>query len=113
MIAVVPVTAEGGTGHSWGKAPRVAVATVTDGAVTDWQEHEVRWDVSHDEGTEGSHHARVARFLLEHEVGAVVVDHMGAGMVRMLASMGITVLRAEEGGDARAAVLAAVGSAPA
>ncbi|MFD1506758.1 hypothetical protein FE374_06965 [Georgenia yuyongxinii] len=112
MIAVVPVTAEGRTGHSWGKAPRVAVATVSDGAITDWQEHEVRWDVSHDEGTEGSHHARVARFLLDHQVGAVVVDHMGAGMVRMLASMDIRVLQATQD-DAHEAVLAAVRAVPA
>lgn len=88
----VPVTPDGGVERRWGRAPRIAIARVEDGAVTDWQEHAVGWDVAHDEGTEGSHHARVVRFLREHGVTHVVVDHMGAGMHHTLGRMGIEIL---------------------
>ncbi|MHB1063335.1 MAG: NifB/NifX family molybdenum-iron cluster-binding protein [Georgenia sp.] len=108
MTVIVPVTTEGRTGHSWGKAPRVAVATVSAGTITAWQETDVRWDASHDEGTEGSHHARIARFLKDHDVDTVLAHHMGPGMQRMLATMEITVRPVAAGADARAAVLAAV-----
>lgn len=106
MIVCIPVVGDGQTGGGWGKAHRVALATVTDGAVTDWQEIEVGWDVAHDSGPEGTHHARIARFLIDQHVDVVVAGHMGEPMVRMLGKLKIrTVLGAE--GDARAAVLAA------
>jgi len=78
--------------------------------VRSWQVHEVGWDVSHDEGTHGSHHARIVRFLKEEGVQAVVVDHMGEGMQRVMNTMGIPLLPASPG-DAQASVLAAVASA--
>lgn len=111
MTVIVPVTADGRTDHSWGKARRVAVATVSAGAISAWEETDVRWDASHDEGTEGSHHARIARFLRDNGVETVLADHLGPGMQRMLATMGITVLPVAVGEDARAAVLAVVGAA--
>lgn len=107
MNVCIPLESDGSTGRRWGKAERVAVAVVEDGDITDWQEHDVRWDVLHDEGTEGSHHARIARFLREHDVDVVVAGHMGEGMTRMLGTMKIrTVLGAS--GPAREAVRAAV-----
>jgi predicted Fe-Mo cluster-binding NifX family protein len=107
VIIAIPVDADDQVAHGWGRAPAIALATVTDGAITDWQVHDVRWDVAHDEGTEGSHHARVVRFLKDNAVELVVAEHMGDGMVRMLGSMKLpTVLGAA--GDARASVLAAV-----
>lgn len=111
MNVCIPVTTDGRTDPRWGRAARVAVATVDDGALTGWQEHEVGWDVAHDQGTEGSHHARVARFLREHDVQVVVAHHMGDGMTRMLSTMGIhAVLGAGE--DARQAVQDAVAALP-
>ncbi|NCD18107.1 MAG: dinitrogenase iron-molybdenum cofactor [Actinobacteria bacterium] len=92
MTYAIPVTPDGGVEQRWGRAPRIAVATVEGGAISDWQEHAVGWDVAHDEGTEGSHHARVVRFLRENAVTHVVVDHMGAGMHRTLGTMGIEIL---------------------
>ena len=62
MIVCIPVVGDGQTGGGWGKAHRVALATVTDATLTDWQEIEVAWDVAHDAGPEGTHHARIARF---------------------------------------------------
>lgn len=106
MIVAIPVTDDGRTGGGWGRAPRVALATVADGVIADWQVHDVAWDVLHDTGTEGSHHARVARFLIEHQVSDVVVAHLGPGMQRMLAGMHITVHTAADP-DARTAVLGA------
>jgi len=107
MILCIPVTTDGLTAPGWGRARRVATAIASDGQITDWQEFDVGWDSLHDEGTEGAHHARIARFLIDHHVEVVVAEHMGEGMTRMLSTMGI---RAALGahGDARAAVLAAV-----
>jgi predicted Fe-Mo cluster-binding NifX family protein len=104
------MASDGSLINGWGRAPRVAVATVTDGTIDRWQELDVRWDVLHDEGTGGQHHARIARFLREHDIALVVVGHMGEGMVRMLATMGIGTTPAT-GTDPRAAVLMAVSAA--
>lgn len=105
MIACVPVMTDGSVAPGWGRARRVAVTGVAEGQITDWEELDVAWDVLHDEGSEGSHHARVARFLREHRADAVITGHMGGGMERMLGSMGVRVVQ-QAHGDARAAVLA-------
>ena len=110
MIIATPVTADGQSAAAWGKAHWIGVATLEDGAVTDWQVHEVAWDVSHDAGTHGSHHARIVRFLKDHAIAAVVVDHMGPGMVQVMETMGIPLLPASPG-DAQASVLAAAAAA--
>ena len=98
IIVCVPVTTEGALGPRWGRAERVAVATVSQDGVDDWQEFDVSWDSLHDAGTEGSHHARVALFLREHKVEAVAAHHMGPGMEHMLGKMGLTVRLGEAGG---------------
>jgi predicted Fe-Mo cluster-binding NifX family protein len=108
-VVCIPVTADGRVGPSWGRAPRVALAGVDAGAVVSWTEHDVRWDELHDEGTEGGHHARVARFLIDNGVQVVAADHMGPPMVRMLGSMGLGVVLGA-GGDARVAAIGAAGS---
>ncbi|MDN5563466.1 MULTISPECIES: NifB/NifX family molybdenum-iron cluster-binding protein [Luteococcus] len=111
MIIATPTTADGQSAAAWGKAHWIGVADVqpgTDGPqVTAWQIHEVAWDESHDAGTHGSHHARIVRFLKEQGIQAVVVDHMGDGMQRVMNTMGIPLLPATPG-DAQASVLAAV-----
>jgi predicted Fe-Mo cluster-binding NifX family protein len=114
IIACVPVTVEGALGSSWGRAERVAVATVNENGIEDWQEFDVGWDSLHDAGTEGSHHARIARFLREHEVEAVASQHMGPGMEHMLGKMGLTVRLGETGGakEVAARMLARDSSAP-
>ena len=109
MIVATPVTATGQSAPAWGKAHWIGVASLVNGAVTTWQVHEVAWDVSHDEGTHGSHHARIVRFLKEHAIEAVVVDHMGPGMVQVMETMRIPLLPASPG-DAQASILAAVAS---
>jgi len=106
VIVCVPVTADGSVDASWGRAPRVAVATVEDGRISAWEEHAVAWDVLHDVGTEGGHHGRVATFLRDHGVEVVVAGHMGPPMVQMLGKMRI-LARLGAHGDARAAVLQA------
>ena len=103
VIVCVPVTVEGVVDSRWGRADRVAVATAARGGVEGWREYDVGWGSLHDAGTEGSHHARVARFLREHRVEAVVAHHMGAGMVHMLGKMGLTV-QLGAAGSAREAV---------
>lgn len=106
MNVAVPVTEDGQLDPRWGRADRVAVADVADGQIRDWQEYTVSWGSLHDEGTEGSHHARIATFLRQHEVQAVAVHHLGGGMQRMLTTMGIAVVTGLDG-DARGAAQAA------
>jgi predicted Fe-Mo cluster-binding NifX family protein len=108
MILCVPVTSDGQVDPRWGRADRVAVADVVDGEIAAWQEIEVSWSRLHDEGTPGSHHARVVRFLREQQVEIVVANHIGDGMVRMLDTMSLPV-HLGAAGAARAAVLEAAG----
>ena len=89
MRVCVPITAKGQVDPRWRRADRVAVATVVDGQIAGWQEFTVGWGTLHDEGTEGAHHARVARFLRDNQVQTVAVRHVGPGMQRMLGSMAI------------------------
>ena len=105
MIVCIPVDEEGLVGPHWGRAARVAVARVESGGVESWEEYDVGWDVAHDEGTHDAHHARIARFLRDHGVEAVVAGGVGPGMVRMLSSMGIELWYGASG-PARQAVLA-------
>jgi predicted Fe-Mo cluster-binding NifX family protein len=109
MVVCVPVTTEGLIDPRWGRAGRVAVTEVTSDRIGAWQEYDVGWNALHDAGTEGSHHARVARFLLEHHVEAVVANHMGPPMVHMLERMGVRVCLGAMG-DAREAAVAAIDS---
>ena len=104
VVAVSLVGSQAGGG--WGRAQRIAIAAVEDGAVTEWTEHDVRWDLAHDEGTEGSHHARVVRFLRDNAVQVVATGHMGPPMARMLATMGIRVT-VDAAGEPRTAAVAA------
>jgi predicted Fe-Mo cluster-binding NifX family protein len=106
MILCVPVTPTGDVDPRWGRAAPVAVAEVVGGTVRRWDEHEVGWDRLHDEGLEGGHHARVARFVQEQRASIVVAGHMGDPMLAMLRRMDIDV-RLGVSGDARLAVLAA------
>jgi predicted Fe-Mo cluster-binding NifX family protein len=110
MIVCVPVDDVGAVDPRWGRASQVALATVEDGAITDWQEIAVGWDSLHDAGSEAAHHARVARFLRERHVEVVVAHHMGGGMSRMLETMHVTVYLGASG-DARLAVQSA-GASP-
>lgn len=109
VVVAVPVAPGRQVAHSWGRAPLIALVTVTDGQVSDWAEHAVGWDELHDTGTEGSHHARVVRFLRENGVQAVAAQHMGPPMQNTLAKLGIAVsLTTTE--DATAAALAVAGT---
>ena len=107
VIVCVPVLDDDGLDPRWGRAARVAVAEVTGGVITGWTEHAMGWDGLHDAGTEGGHHARVARFLVDHGVQAVVANHMGPGMVQMLERMRLAVHLGARG-DARQAVVEAL-----
>ncbi|MSS45661.1 dinitrogenase iron-molybdenum cofactor [Cutibacterium sp. WCA-380-WT-3A] len=111
MNVMIPVRQDGSVEPRFGKAPMVAVAQVDSNShITAWQTFHVEWDRLHDEGTEGSHHARIVRFLREHDVVACVATHVGMGMQRTLAAMKIPVLPATSP-DARESVEAAVAAA--
>lgn len=109
MIAVVPVTEQGNVDPRWGKAARVAVARVEDGEIVEWTEHPVGWDAAHDLGGEGSHHARIVRFLREQAITHVVVNHMGAPMVNTITKMGLTIVPAASSNAREAVALAGEG----
>ncbi|MDR0417662.1 MAG: NifB/NifX family molybdenum-iron cluster-binding protein [Propionibacteriaceae bacterium] len=100
--AVIAINLDGSEiGGGWGRARRVALATAAAGAITGWTETDVGWDVAHDQGPHGSHHARIVRFLRDHGVSVVVTGHMGPPMERMLRTMGIAAV-VGVAGDARA-----------
>ncbi|WP_028707394.1 NifB/NifX family molybdenum-iron cluster-binding protein [Propionicicella superfundia] len=107
MKIATPVDAAGNSATAWGRAHWIAVADVQHEHIADWQVHEVSWDVLHDSGGHGAHHARVVRFLLDNDIDGIVVDHVGEGMRRMLHRMRIPMLPATPG-DAQASVLEAV-----
>jgi predicted Fe-Mo cluster-binding NifX family protein len=104
MMVCVPITKEGLIDPRWGRADHVAITEVTGDGIASWQEFEVGWNALHDAGTEGSHHARVARFLKEHHVDAVLANHMGPPMVHMLERMGVKVLLGAMGNAREAAI---------
>jgi predicted Fe-Mo cluster-binding NifX family protein len=103
MVVCVPVTEEGWIDPRWGRARRLAIAQVEAGTITRWEELDVGWGDARNTGSERAHHARVARFIKEHHVETVLVDHMGDDMLRILARMGVTV-HLGASGDARQAV---------
>ncbi len=105
MVVLVTLAAGGMVGGGLGRAGRVALAALENGAVTSWEEIDVGWDRLHDSEPEGAHHARLVRFLRDRDVDAVVAGGMGEGMRRVLANMGIRFVLA--GGGARQAALAA------
>ena len=105
MRVCVPVTTDGRIDPSWGRADRVAITEVTGEGIGTWQEYEVGWNAAHDAGTEGSHHARVARFLKENHVDVVLANHMGPPMVHMLGRMGVKVWLGAIGNARDAAIL--------
>jgi predicted Fe-Mo cluster-binding NifX family protein len=101
------VDASGQVGNGWGRAQSVAIAETDDaGHLVSWQTHSVGWDALHGQGTEGSHHARIVRFLRTWQVECVVAEHMGLGMRRVMQAMNIPVF-VGDAGDARAAVASA------
>jgi predicted Fe-Mo cluster-binding NifX family protein len=100
----VPVTPDGEIADGWGRTRTMALATVADGRVVSWTTVDVAWDASHDSGTEGSHHARVVRFVQDNRVTVAVAHHMGQPMQNMLTKLGVDV-RLGAAGDARTAVL--------
>ncbi len=107
VIVAIALAPGGAAGQGWGRAQRVAVARVEGERIQSWDEYDVGWDVLHDEGSEGGHHARIARFLGEHKVQLVMAGHMGPPMVHMLGRMGIRV-QLGDAGEPRAVVIAAV-----
>ena len=109
MRLCVQMTPDGEVDPRWGRADRVAIADVVDGEVGTWEQHDVGWGTAHDAGTEGAHHARIASFLREHRVEAVAVDHVGAGMQRMLTTMGVRIVTGLSG-DAHTAARTAASS---
>ena len=107
MMVCIPVTSVEEVGPGFGRASRVAIADVAGGHVATWEIFDVGWGDLHDAGSEGTHHARIATFIREHGVEAVVGSHMGEGMLQMLGRMNVEVHMGASG-DARAAVLAAI-----
>ncbi|MFT0847625.1 NifB/NifX family molybdenum-iron cluster-binding protein [Actinomycetaceae bacterium L2_0104] len=97
MIIATPVTADGQVDPRWGKAHDVALAEILDGELMSWDEHEVKWDDLHDEGTSGSHHARIVKFLRENQVDAVIINRCGDSMLNTMQKMGLIIALDAEG----------------
>ncbi len=94
MVICLTMVGQETVGGGFGKAQRVAIAS-SDGGSWQVSQHDVRWDLQHDQMADGLHHAQIARFLKEQAVDVVVTGHMGDHMVRMLDSMKIKVFSGE------------------
>ena len=106
MIIAVPVTDDEQVDPRWGKARNVAVAKVEDGAIRSWEVFPVGWDVLHDQGEHGTHHARIVTFLRNNNVDGVVINHAGTPMMNTMAKMGLAIA-VDAAGPARHAALRA------
>ena len=111
MIVAVTTAPDGTVGGGLGRAQSVAVAEVREGHVETWAEFPVGWGDLHDTGAEGTHHARIVRFMREHAVEAVVTSGLGEGMRNTMGKLGV-VVRTELRGDARAAAVMAATTTP-
>lgn len=107
MVVCVAVTDDGMVAHRWARTERVALADVTPAGIESWREIDVDWGRLRETGTEGSHHARVARFLRENNVEAVAARHIGSDMAHMLSKLGIAVHLGASGNARQAALHAA------
>lgn len=107
---VVAVNIEGtSVGGGLGRAREIAVASVdAKGKLVQWRVESVGWDVLHDQGSHGSHHARIVSFMRENQVSVVVAGHAGPPMVRTLLKLGILPILGVSG-DARAVAVHAAG----
>ena len=105
-IVAIPVDAQGGVGGGLGKAHRMAVAVIEADGIVSWTEHETNWDVLHDQGEHGAHHARIVRFMMENGVTHVAAAHIGPPMQNTLIKLGLTISM-DAAGDAREAALRA------
>ena len=74
-------------GGGLGRAHWMAIATIEGGEITNWEEFEVGWDELHGTGAPGTHHARIVRFMREHDAQAVVTGHMGPPMVNTMTKL--------------------------
>lgn len=104
MIIAVPVTDDEQVDPRWGKARSVAVAKVEDGTIISWEVFPVGWDVLHDQGEHGTHHARIVTFLRTNNVDGLVINHAGAPMMNTMGKMGLAIA-VDAVGPARQAVL--------
>lgn len=90
-----------------GRAHWMGVGKVAEGAVSDWAVHEVEWDVLHDVGSHGGHHARIVTFMRDHGVDVVVAGHIGEPMQNTLTKLGVRIVMGAEGEPSAAALLGA------
>lgn len=113
-VVAIPVGADGTIDRAWGRAERVAIVTTNAGSIREWQEHHVGWGAARQEGREGEHHARIARFLLDHRVNTILCHHMGPGMTTMVDRMDILCISGQAGSarHALAEVLSGRGDVP-
>lgn len=102
----VPVNPDGTVCQGFGRAAQGATARLRDGRVESWTVHRLDWDTLHDAGGEGSHHARIVRFLRDEGVTHVVAGHMGPPMQNTIGKLGLTLVLGADG-DAREAALRA------
>lgn len=101
MNVMLPVNADGTVELRFGRAHFVAVAEFDGDQLTNWTVDEVNWDVLHDEGTHGHHHARMVRYIKEHNVERIGFVGMGQSMMNTLNKANVLLFQIDAGDNAR------------
>ena len=94
-LAVLP---NGMVNSHLGRADKVAIATVENKEITNWEEYDVPFGKNHDHhhhdnhnhnhehghGQGNKHHESIRDFLVQHNVDVILVEHSGPGIMAML-----------------------------
>ncbi|MGC8547392.1 MAG: hypothetical protein ACP5MC_00105 [Candidatus Micrarchaeia archaeon] len=72
-----------------GRAPKVAIAKASNGAITSVEEKEVKWGEAHEKEQEGLHHSNLAKFFISNKATDIVAAGAGPDMQHMIERLGI------------------------
>ncbi|TCS83687.1 NifB/NifX family molybdenum-iron cluster-binding protein [Tepidibacillus fermentans] len=119
MKVAVAVLPNGKVNTHFGRANKLALATIENGQITKWEEVAVPFaethgnhDHHHDHDHEHHHHAPghhegIKNWLVDHEVDMVLLDHAGPGMQKVMSETDIKIVVGAKG-NAKEAVQALI-----
>ncbi|MFV9510867.1 NifB/NifX family molybdenum-iron cluster-binding protein [Tepidibacillus sp. LV47] len=125
MKVAVAVLPNGMVNTHFGRANRLALATIENGQITKWEEvdvpfaqthgdhdhhhdhHDHHHHHDHEHHHHHAHHENIKNWLVEHGIDMVLVDHAGPGMQKVINETNIKVIVGAKG-NAREVVQAVI-----